>query len=72
MCELIQILKLEIESSKNENKTLIEKNKTIYNRHKNIKRSNLRLRKLLDKMRKTTKVNEVNTNDWDIIYENEE
>ena len=75
MCELIETLKLEIESLKSENKNLIEKNKSIYNRNKNLKRSNLRLRNLVEKLRPKNdlcKINELNTNDWDIICDEEE
>lgn len=75
MSELIETLKLEIESLKSDNKTLIDKNKIVYNRNHNLKRSNLRLRNLVDKLRPKNKLNElndINVNDWDIICENEE
>ena len=78
MSELIETLKLEIESLKTENKSLIDKNKNVYNRNKNLKRSNLRLRNLVEKLRPKNELNgvnklkEINTNDWDIICENDE
>ena len=77
MGELIETLKLEIESLKTENESLINKNKSIYNKNKNLKRSNLRLRNLVEKLRPKNSLNEIkgindlNTNDWDIIYDEE-
>jgi FtsZ-binding cell division protein ZapB len=75
MSEFIETLKLEFESLKSDNKNLIDKNKNVYNRNKNLKRSNLRLRNLVEKLRpknglyKNNEINEINTNDWDIICE---
>ena len=72
MTELMETLKLEIESLKSEKETLIHKNKVIYNTNKNQKRSILRLKKIINKLRtpnELNELNELNTEEWELMPE---
>ena len=70
MSELINTYQMEIENLKSINKKLIEKNKVFYSKNKNQKRTILRLKKLISKLRQAKKENI--SDDWDCIDENEE
>jgi len=65
MSELINIYKMEIEDLKETNNKLIEKNKIFYCRSKNQKRTILRLKKLISKLRHSKKENI--SDGWDCI-----
>ena len=65
MSELINTYKLEIEDLKYSNEKLIEKNKIFYSRSKNQKRTILRLKKLINELRKPSK--ETIDDNWDCI-----
>ena len=72
MNELIETYRLEIESLKIQNDKLINKNKMIYNKHKNIKRTNLRLRKIINILRNQSLNNVIEEtigDNWDCIDE---
>jgi len=60
MSELIEVYKHEIESLKSDNLKLQTKNQSMYKKYTNMKRSNLRLKNLINKLKKP------------IIIENEE
>ena len=69
MSELINTYKMEIDDLKTINEKLIEKNKIFYCRSKNQKRTILRLKKLISKLRHSKKENI--SDGWDCLDESD-
>jgi hypothetical protein len=69
MSELIEVYKYEIESLKLDNLKLKNKNNNIYKKYTNMKRSNLRLKKLINNFKKPIILeNEENIDEnWDCV-----